>query len=466
MKNKISQTIKKHKMLEKDAHIIVGLSGGPDSVCLFDVLLELSGEMNWKIYAVHVNHMLRPGAAEEDQNYVEELCKSHQVPCHVITVDCKEIATTQNITSEEAGRNARYGAFSQVAMSLLDKGIEKEKIAIALAHNANDQAETILFRILRGTGTDGLAGIPYKRKDENGFSIVRPILDVNREEIEDYCKTQNLNPKIDHTNSENIYTRNKIRNMLIPYIEENFNENIIDTVNRMGKISAEDREFMRKEAKLAYEEALCGDANVSLWVKPLQRLHKAIRIRVYTIALECIGMTQNLTFAQASKIDDLIFSKSPSAMCDLSQNFAVSREYEKLAFLNQEQLQEDETQWKFSEMTVERFKEFKKLADSKGKQYGVFGGVNLKELCLRTRKEGDRIKIESGTKTIKNFFVDEKIPKLWRDQMLLLTKGSEVLWVLPSEYFAKENLRQKGRFSADFKGTDQTDGTIIVLEKL
>ena len=283
MKNKTLQTIKKHKLIENDMHIIIGLSGGPDSVCLFDILCSIAKEnpkMNLKIYAVHVNHKLRPVAAEDDQRYVEELCAEYGVQCYTKIADCLNIARKLNLSSEEAGRKARYDTFSETALNLHStERIPKDKIAIALAHNANDQCETILFRLIRGSGTDGLSGIAYKRFDDNGFAVIRPILDLTRNEIEKYCQERNLSPRIDHTNSENIYTRNKIRNMLIPYIEENFNENITETVNRLGKIASYDREFLRDNAIKGYQSAHIDkdDKREALNIQKIENLHKAIR---------------------------------------------------------------------------------------------------------------------------------------------------------------------------------------------
>lgn len=437
-------------------------------MCLFDILQRLSDEMEWQLHAVHVNHMLRPGDADEDQRYVENLCKEAGVPCYVFKADCRRIAEEENMTSEEAGRKVRYEAFSDTAMRLYDQGfgIPKEKIAIALAHNANDQCETILFRILRGSGTDGLAGIPYKRYDNNGIAIVRPILDLRREEIERYCEERGLAPCIDHTNSENLYTRNKIRNMLIPYIEQNFNENIIETVNRLGKIASEDRDFLNREAEKEYDRALCKSGH-GLDCKHLRRLHKAIRLRVYTHGLEKIGLTQNITFAHAEAIDSLLFSDSPSAMCNLTQGFYAKREYDNLVFCHKADDEEDDrADWRLREMDRKAFEDYRTEADSAGRIYGAFNGVKADELQLRTRKDGDIIRFKGGTKKLQDFFVDEKVPKLSRDKILVLAKGREVLWVLPSAYFSREVTRRKGRFSANFKALPDEGGTIIVLEKL
>lgn len=485
LKDKVLQTARKYQMFGNDSHIIIGLSGGPDSICLFDVLREIAANTQLKLYAVHINHCLRPGAADEDQAYVEKICESAGVPCRSFRVDCNEMASRLKMTSEEAGRKARYDSFSAAARHLADQGIPREKIAIALAHNANDNAETVLFRIIRGTGTDGLAGIPYKRTDKDGFAIVRPILDISREEIENYCRIRGLNPRIDHTNSENIYTRNKIRNLLIPYIRENFNENFTDCLNRLSRIASEDRDCLKMEAEEAFRNALCpdetgetrgssdmqrsGSKRLALKLKPLQGLHKAVRIRVYTTALEQIGMEQNMSYNQAEGIEQIRISESPSASFSLSGSVKVCREYDKLVFL---ETGEDSmpdgmpSGWRLKQMTYEMFKDFRRKAERRGTVYGAFEGVSPDEIKIRTRLPGDRINIGTGAKKIKDLLIDEKVPKVYRDDILLLARGSDVLWVLPSEHFTSGQLVDKGRFSADFKvGGTKTD-KVIVLEKL
>lgn len=523
MKNKILQTIKRENLLKENMHIVVGLSGGPDSVCLFDVLKSMAEEMNLSLYAVHVNHGLRPVAADEDQFYVSELCDKYNVPCYVYKVDCKHIAQEYGMTSEEAGRKARYDAFSKTADKIcIEKGLNHGEVAIALAHNSNDQAETILFRILRGTGTDGLYGIPYSRLDESNFKIVRPLLDVSREEIESYCQKRGLLPQIDHTNSENLYTRNKIRNMLIPYIKENFNENITETLIRLGKVAAEDRDFIRNEARKIFEESCCELQNGDLCVPsgdepcscrllresceeaeaikslildtgPLLEAHRALRMRVYTMALGKIGVYRNITYAQEEGIDKVLNSKSPSAMYLLADNARVKREYDKIIFSKEESTDKKalkaftqdiakEQGWSLYELTKEEFEQFRHKKEREAASgiktvYGAFEGVSISELLLRTRKKGDRISVAGGSKKIQDFLVDEKVPKLHRDEMLLLARGSDVLWVLPSKYFARENLAEKGRFSERYKVGRHCEETekeqclnhenkVIILEKL
>ena len=276
---KIMKTITEHNLIQNNQHIVLGLSGGPDSVCLFHVLMDLAQEMNLTIHPVHINHKFRPNAAERDQEYVEKLCADKGVRCHSFVVDCQAIADKERITSEEAGRRVRYESFSAVAMELCAGGIPKECIRIAVAQNADDQAETILFRILRGTGTDGLSGINYERTDENGFVIVRPLLDVTKAEVMDFCREKGLNPCIDHTNNQPVYTRNKIRLELIPYLEKLYNPNIRETLIRMGKAAGSDSEYIAGEAEKAFAETIKKEADdyVLLDGEKLSCYHRAIR---------------------------------------------------------------------------------------------------------------------------------------------------------------------------------------------
>lgn len=257
----VRKTINEHDLIQRKQHIVLGLSGGPDSVCLFHVLMTLSGQLGITVHPVHINHKLRPGAAERDQKYAEQLCEKMGVKCSVFTVDCSEMARELSMTSEEAGRVARYDAFHETAEKIaaelqaegLDEETARSSVRIAVAHNAGDQAETILFRLLRGTGTDGLAGIAYERK-ERGFSVIRPILDVDRAAIEEYCERNGLDPVIDHTNSEAIYARNKIRLELIPLLESEYNENIKASLVRLGRIASEDKDYLWQQTELAYRE--------------------------------------------------------------------------------------------------------------------------------------------------------------------------------------------------------------------
>lgn len=535
MKQRVLETIKTHELLEDGTHIVLGLSGGPDSVCLFDVLLELSAVKNFRIHPVHVNHKFRPGDAERDQEYVEELCRQRGLTCRTFTVDCNALAREEGLTSEEAGRKARYDAFFETAQGITQgfaQGLAQElageleqhctqepsmpgtdKIAIAVAQNANDQAETILFRMLRGTGTDGLAGIAYKRY-ERGFAIVRPLLDVPRDEIEKYCEERNLSPRIDHTNNEAIYARNKIRLELLPMLREKFNPNIIETINRLGKNAAADKDYLAQQARDAYEEAL-EDADgrnctVEVTTAKLDRMHKAVRMRVYNYLLADVGMEENLTEGQLEAIEKVRISQNPSAMCDLADGFRVYKIYHRIRFCREAETEEGR-QLRMRFMSAEEYAKEPKTArapdadggETAARVVGIFALPPGAEdsVCIRKRRDGDVIAIASKSRTqgatqtpaqgatqtsaqgaaqtsaqgatqapaqvatqtpdtappqvrhkkLQDFLVDAKVPKSVRDDIDLLAYGNRILWVLPSPHFASRQYREKGRFSAEFK---------------
>lgn len=511
MKQRVLETIKTHELLEDGTHIVLGLSGGPDSVCLFDVLLELSAVKNFRIHPVHVNHKFRPGDAERDQEYVEELCRQRGLTCRTFTVDCNALAREEGLTSEEAGRKARYDAFFETAQEIaqeLAQGFAQElageleqdctqepsmpgtdKIAIAVAQNANDQAETILFRMLRGTGTDGLAGIAYKRY-ERGFAIVRPLLDVPRDEIEKYCEERNLSPRIDHTNNEAIYARNKIRLELLPMLREKFNPNIIETINRLGKNAAADKDYLAQQARDAYEEALENadgrSCTVEVTTAKLDRMHKAVRMRVYNYLLADVGMEENLTEGQLEAIEKVRISQSPSAMCDLADGFRVYKIYDRIRFCREAETEEGR-QLRMRFMSAEEYAKEPKTArapdadggETAARVVGIFALPPGAEdsVCIRKRRDGDVIAIASKSraqgatqapvqgatqtpdtappqvrhKKLQDFLVDAKVPKSVRDDIDLLAYGNRILWVLPSPHFASRQYREKGRFSAEFK---------------
>lgn len=219
---------------------------GPDSMCLLNILNQIKNEkiINFNIYVAHINHMLRKEATE-DEKYVEAYCKKNNIEFFVKKIDIINKSQSEKIGTEEAGRKARYEFFEEI----LNKTKSNK---IATAHTANDNAETVLMNILRGSGTSGLKGIQPIREDK----FIRPLIDITRTEIEEYCEKEKLNPRYDKTNKENIYTRNKIRNLLIPYIEEEFNPNIVNTLNRLSKISREENEFLEKIVINTYNEIL------------------------------------------------------------------------------------------------------------------------------------------------------------------------------------------------------------------
>lgn len=245
MEEKILEIIKRYNLIENGDKIVVGVSGGPDSITLLNVLKNIKEKeiIKFNLVVCHINHMIREEAIS-DEKYVEEYCKKNNIEFFAKRIKVEEMAEKEKIGTEEAGRKARYEFFNEI----LNKTNANK---IATAHTANDNAETVLMNIIRGSGTLGLKGIEAKNE-----KLIRPLIECKRSEIEKYCKDENLNPRIDKTNFENIYTRNKVRNMLIPYIENNFNPNIIEAINRLSDLSKQENDFLEKLTKEAYKKIL------------------------------------------------------------------------------------------------------------------------------------------------------------------------------------------------------------------
>ena len=331
--DQIRKTINESNLISEGDHVVIGLSGGPDSMCLFHALNSMAEEMNLTLHPVHLNHKFRPGEAERDQEYVESFCQKAGVPAKVFTVDCNALASELGMTSEEAGRKARYDAFYQVAEEI---DAPESRVKIAVAQNANDQAETVLFRVLRGTGTDGLAGMAYRREEgRNGksYMVVRPLLDVWRKDIEAYCAEHGLNPVTDHTNQEEIYTRNKIRLGLIPYIEKEYNSNIQESLVRLSGIAAQDKDYFWQETEKKLEELRITkeaadngqeDGVVVLDRQGLADCHKAIRYRVIMKAFGETGLTRDITAERIEAADAIIGKKQGEKKVEFPHGYTLT----------------------------------------------------------------------------------------------------------------------------------------------
>jgi len=293
LKDEVLKTIKKYNLIENGDKIVVGVSGGPDSICLLHVLYSLKGELGIEIYVAHINHMIRE-VADSETEYVKEFCKNLKIECFTKKVDIINLAKEEKKGTEETGRKVRYEFFNEV---LEKTGSNK----IATAHNSNDKIETIILNILRGSGLSGLKGIEPNRDNK----YIRPLIETEREKIEKYCEENNLNPKYDESNDENIYSRNKVRNEVIPYIKKEFNQNILKTINRLSEVATEEDEFLRKLTKEKYEQISEKQENIIILnLKKFNNLDLVIKRRIilYTIN-EVLHTTNGI---EKINIDDII----------------------------------------------------------------------------------------------------------------------------------------------------------------
>ena len=297
---KVLSTINKHNLIESGDKIVIGISGGPDSVCLLHILSRLKDKLDIELYAAHLNHQIRGIEAQKDALYVSEICDEMGITYFLKSIDVPKYCKDNSLSIEEGARKLRYEMFDEIK-----KRTKSNKIAIG--HNLNDQAETLLMRIMRGTGLQGLRGIEYAR--ENG--VIRPLLDIERKDIEEYCKVDNLNPRIDESNLENIYTRNKIRLELIPYMTDNFNTNLIESIVRMSNSLRSDSDYIEAEAESKFKD-ICKVTSdtVDIKINGFSKLHNAIKVRVLRKGIKSILGDTN--FIDQKHIEDVLEFESES----------------------------------------------------------------------------------------------------------------------------------------------------------
>ena len=286
LEDKVLKTIKKYDLIKTGDTIVVGVSGGPDSMALLNALINLNNKnLSYKLIVAHINHGIREEADSETE-FVRSYCEKKGIPCYAKKEDVIQIAKKQKIGTEEAGRNLRYEFFEQIVK-------QENAKKIATAHNANDNAETVLMNIIRGSGTSGLKGIEAKRDNK----YIRPLIECTRNEIEEYCKIQNLNPRYDKTNEENIYTRNKVRNILIPLLEKEFNPSVIESLNRISEIAKEENKYIEKQVKNIYEEIKLKEEKqlIELDLKKFNNEELVIKNRLVLYTINKLqGSSQNI----------------------------------------------------------------------------------------------------------------------------------------------------------------------------
>lgn len=324
--NTVIQTINKYNLINENDKIVIGVSGGPDSMCLLHILNTLKTKLKIEIYVAHINHMIRK-EAEEETKYVANYCKSIGVECFIKYVNVNEKAELEKVGTEEAGRNARYSFFDEVAKKV---GANK----IATAHNSNDNAETVLMNIIRGAGTSGLKGIEPIRDGK----FIRPIINCERQDIENYCKESNLDPRIDKSNYETIYTRNKIRNLLIPELKNNYNPNIIMSINKLSEVASQENDFIQKcaETILRTKLIISKDDHTKTITLDLKRFNEqdiVIRNRVILICIkDVLGNVQGIEKIHIDNIVKMCGNNIGNKFLTPNKNIKVSIAHNKIIF--------------------------------------------------------------------------------------------------------------------------------------
>ena len=435
--NSVRQTIKRENLIEKNDKILIALSGGPDSICLLDIMIKLKDEYNLTLYAAHLNHRIRGIDAQEDSLFCQKICKKNNVTFFVKNIDIPELAVQQSRGVEEVARDVRYDMFFDIKNKL---GINK----IAVAHNLDDQAETMLMKMFRGSGIQGLRGIDYKRKD----GIIRPLLDIYKSQINEYCDVNNLNPRIDKTNFESDYSRNKVRLDLIPYIENNYCENIKQILSRTANVIRDDYNYIEEVSKEHYELLVKNksDDEIILDLPLLKNTDTAIQKRVIRLAiLDIMGNLNNIENVHI--VDSLsLLEKSDGKIINLPKNLKAYIKNEDYVITTKNQENEEITyEYKIEingktvvneiglTVTTSVLPAKDSLALPVSKYIKVFDYDKIVgALYVRSRKIGDKLSPIglTGTKKIKDILINKKIPADTKYMFPIISDDEQILWLL------------------------------------
>ena len=417
--SKFCKTVEARSMLREVDKIIVGFSGGADSVCLLHLLHKLQNQYGYSLLAVHVNHGIRGDEAKSDAYFAEKFCDARSIPFKLVEIDCVQLAENEKQTLEEAGRKARYAAFEELCT---------EFSRIATAHNQNDNAETLVFNLTRGTSLKGAIGIPYTRDN-----IIRPLLDCSREEIEGYCNENNLSFVTDSTNLSDEYTRNKIRHNVLPVFSD-LNEGYLDKLTSFCNDCEDVVAFLEKHCDEHIKQAMldynCYDANY------IASLDRAVSTRVIISSFSKFSSI-TLDRFQVSAIYNLL---GKGGRLQIKGNiFAEVKQGRLRYFLVNNSNVNDESlslslpfdvtfnNYNIFAEFIECSKNIKDLSSENIIDYDKIKG----DLVLRNRRGGDKFTLRKRnvTKTLKKLFCEENIPVEIRDSIPVLCDENGVVWV-------------------------------------
>lgn len=432
IKNKVRGTLEEYHMLEPGDRVITAISGGADSVCLLALLNDMKLERGIDIRAVHVHHGLRGQEADRDADFVRVFCAELNVPCHIIRVDVMRYAAKSGLSEEEAGRCLRYEALEQEAQAWeREDGVcERSRVKIAVAHHSGDQAETILHNLFRGSGLGGLKGIPYVRG-----RIIRPLMDTDRPEIEEWLKSQGLSWVQDSTNSGDHYTRNRIRGRLLPLIEKEVNQGAAGNILRMGKLAAQADQYLQQQAKYwSRGHVRCQRGKTLCFFIPCDELAaepEIIRSYVVMGVLKNLaGSSRDLMWVHVQQVMELAGRPVGKKVC-LPYGIIAVKEYAGL-WMGRGGTGEDREEMPLPEVKLRMFPYKKGTEFPKNMYTKWFDCDRIKGTpVVRTRRPGDYITLPDGChKALKRYMIDEKIPRQLRDQVPLLADGSHVMWII------------------------------------
>jgi len=424
----IKRFIEKFQLFQKDDRVLLGVSGGIDSVVLLETLYLLKKEYNLSLFVSHYDHKIRRDSYK-DALFVYQLCKERKIPFFYTASSVPAYAKREGLSLEMAGRELRYNLWYYLA-----KKYDFQKIA--LAHHLDDLAEEIFMKLIKGTGKRGLAGIPVKRED----LIVRPLLFVTKEEIKKFALERGLTWREDETNKDLRFLRNKIRHILIPFLENNFNKKIKENIRKTAFLIAEEEELIEELAKSKFEEIkFYLEGEVALKLHELKQIHPVLRRRIYFLAFKEAKIPLfRITYPHLENLENLITKKTKGPIY-LPGNFLAYRGPGYIIFTKKL------FSFPYFEITISKEGEYLLPNHRILKVFRVpftkdfikpensmsFPAERLTfPFIVRRKKPGDKIYIPSlGHKKLKKFFLEKKIPHYLREDILLIEREKEIVGV-------------------------------------
>ncbi len=430
-----------HRINASRKPLLVAVSGGPDSVCLLHILNQLKSEFGLRIHVVHLDHKLRGKSSTADAQYVLDLCHVFGIPITIEQRDVRLYQKEHKISLEEAAREVRYNFFAEVADSIGAKWV-------AVGHTRDDHIETILLNLLRGTGTRGLRGLLPVRKwhsANNRLTILRPLLDVSREETADYCRQHHLHPRLDVTNNSLTLTRNRVRLKLLPLLKT-YNPDIIEALLRTARIAGDDIALLEKTAR-RNSQKLADKHEHTVYVEKRKLLKLPVslqRLVLRQLIEDIIGTLKDIESRHIEVMIEFLNKPAGKKIC-LPYGLYFASEYDR--FVLGSDVEESSP---FPDFTGEHTLKIPGLVNTGGwkintslvelpsnisdDNYTAYLDADLikGQLRVRTRRPGDRFQPlgMKEEKKVGQFMIDARVPKSWRDRVPIVSIGDKVIWVV------------------------------------
>jgi len=438
----VENFIKRHQLLTEHATVLIGVSGGPDSLALLHFLRSIRDRWQLRLIAVSVDHQLRGAESAADLHYVEELCGKWGIDCVASSIDVASYQEAEQLSTEVAARALRYQCFAEQAQKY-------DADYVALGHHAGDQVETMLMTLARSASSSSFSGIPVKRPFGSSM-IIRPLLSVTKDDIEAYLEKYQITPRIDSTNADDTYTRNYFRKHIVPLISQK-NKNMPRTMQHLSETLAEDEDFLRSQAKRLVESIVYFDEKnqmASVSAEAFKQHHPALQRRSFHLILNCLynELPVDLTYVHEAYFFSLLNHNQGNTRIDFPARLKLENTYGKIRFyfiaeddspkindrLSHHELEiPGETQMSDGSSIEAVFSNTKPPEQTF--TYSCLSGQVALPLHIRNRKPGDRMSWKglNGTKKLKDLFIDAKIPLEKRDRWpLIVDNNGVVLWVI------------------------------------